>query len=81
MSKEEPLDLVTFGNFLLLPMVHDTKHKDFLIDGAIEVTSRAKTAEKALNKIKEAYENGDENKLDEVLYGLFSNEPVVDEAY
>ncbi|MCY9367590.1 hypothetical protein MOF14_12685 [Bacillus spizizenii] len=31
--------------------------------------------EKLLLKIKDAYENDEENKLDELLYGLFSNEP------
>lgn len=37
--------------------------------------------EKLLLKIKDAYENDEENKLDELLYGLFSNEPDTEESY
>lgn len=37
--------------------------------------------EKLLLKIKDAYENDEESKLDELLYGLFSNEPDTEESY
>lgn len=37
--------------------------------------------EKMLLKIKDAYENDEESKLDELLYGLFSNEPDTEESY
>jgi len=37
--------------------------------------------EEDLNRISKAYEDSDENVLDEVLYSLFSNEPKTDFAY
>jgi len=37
--------------------------------------------EEDLNRISKAYEDSDENVLDEVLYSLFSNEPKTDLAY
>lgn len=36
--------------------------------------------EKTLLGIKEAYESKDENRLDELLYGLFTNE-IYDDSY
>lgn len=36
---------------------------------------------KDILSIKEVYENGSENDLDEVLYGLFTNEPAIDYSF
>lgn len=47
---------------------------------AKEQTEKVKKYEKTLLKIKELYESGDENKLDEYLHGLFTNE-VYNDSY
>jgi hypothetical protein len=46
----------------------------------IEQAEKVEQYEKALLKIKDLYNSDDENKLDNFLYGLFTNE-IYDDSY
>jgi hypothetical protein len=53
-------------------------HKD--IKWLIDQSEKIKSYEKTMLKIKEVYENGEQNEIDELLYGLFTNE-IYNDSY